>query len=242
MIDEKDFILKPRKTPGHFKKKFRGTCDNCGCDRGYVDKSRANLLCRSCSRAEVHKNMAPTMKQKISAATSKQFTGHTPWNKGKVGIYSEVLRQQWSQKHKELMTFKENRINAGSGRRNSWLKGKSLPHDIKVKISCAQRNIPIDQFDDFRHLEKDQDRHRFQVLGLSKQCFTRDDYTCQVCDAKGIHLHAHHKNSFDKFPDQRFDLDNLATVCKDCHEKFHIIYGKGNNTEQQFIEFKMGML
>lgn len=237
MIDECDFILKPRKTPGHFTKKFRGKCDKCGHDRGYIDKHRANRLCRSCVRTQVHKNMDLTKKKKISEAASKQFKGHTPWNKGKTGVYPNELKNQWSKKQIEKMSIKQNRIIAGSGRRNPWLKGKELPEEIKIKISCSHRDIPIEEFDEFKHIGRDQDRRKFDYLGLSKQTFERDNYTCKKCKTKGSHLHAHHLNGFDNFPDERFKLDNLITLCKPCHESFHSQFGKGNNTKEQFNLF-----
>ena len=50
--------------------------------------------------------------------------------------------------------------------------------------------------------------------------FERDDYTCQMCNVRGGYLEAHHiipvrdhKNDL-----VMWDIDNGATLCKDCHE------------------------
>ncbi|MFI2856780.1 HNH endonuclease [Paenibacillus sp. JSM ZJ436] len=67
--------------------------------------------------------------------------------------------------------------------------------------------------------------------------FERDNYTCQKCGQYGGELNAHHKNGYDKFIDQRLDLANGATLCFTCHKEFHIIYGRGGNTEEQYIAF-----
>jgi len=64
-----------------------------------------------------------------------------------------------------------------------------------------------------------------------------DDFTCQICSAKGVYLEAHHKNGWNAFPDERYDLDNGVTLCKRCHDRFHETYGYGGNTKYQFDEY-----
>lgn len=65
----------------------------------------------------------------------------------------------------------------------------------------------------------------------------RDNFTCQVCGKTNVHLHTHHRNSWDMFVEQRFDVLNGITLCNLCHERFHEIYGAGQNTECQFDEY-----
>lgn len=70
-----------------------------------------------------------------------------------------------------------------------------------------------------------------------KAIFIRDDYTCQKCHRKGYKLIAHHIYNFADYPALRFDINNGATLCNDCHRKFHHTYGNINNTKKQFDEF-----
>ena len=73
-----------------------------------------------------------------------------------------------------------------------------------------------------------------------KSVFERDNYTCQCCgDNKGRNLEAHHIDGWNWFKEGRFDITNGVTLCDECHKKFHSIYLNGNNTEQQYNEFKM---
>ena len=65
----------------------------------------------------------------------------------------------------------------------------------------------------------------------------RDNCTCQVCDARGTQLESHHKNAWNAYPEERYSLDNGVTLCKQCHNRFHNIYGFGNNTEYQFEQY-----
>lgn len=68
--------------------------------------------------------------------------------------------------------------------------------------------------------------------------YVRDHFTCVACgDAKGGNLVAHHKNSWDKHPLERFDVSNGVALCESCHKQFHSIFGYGKNTKQQFETF-----
>lgn len=71
----------------------------------------------------------------------------------------------------------------------------------------------------------------------AKAVKARDDFSCQICEKKGVYLNSHHIYSFDKFIDSRYDLNNGITLCEFHHSMFHQIYGKGNNDEQQFNEY-----
>jgi len=71
----------------------------------------------------------------------------------------------------------------------------------------------------------------------AKAVKARDKFTCRVCGAKNIYLNSHHKNSWDMFEDQRFDVSNGVCLCDRCHSIFHEIYGAGQNTECQFDEY-----
>lgn len=71
-----------------------------------------------------------------------------------------------------------------------------------------------------------------------KSVFERDNYTCQLCgDKTGGNLNAHHKDGYEWCVKRRTDVSNGVTLCKDCHDCFHIIFGYGANTERQFHEY-----
>lgn len=83
------------------------------------------------------------------------------------------------------------------------------------------------------------DRSKIEYRDWRKSVFSRDNYTCQHCGArngngKEITLEAHHLNGYKNFPDERFDIDNGITLCKECHKLFHSLYGKKRFTKEQF--------
>lgn len=75
-----------------------------------------------------------------------------------------------------------------------------------------------------------------QYREWAKAVKARDRYICRVCGDDKL-LQSHHLFSWDRYVELRFNIDNGANLCYNCHEAFHCAYGKGNNTPFQFIEW-----
>ncbi len=54
---------------------------------------------------------------------------------------------------------------------------------------------------------------------IAKECYKRDNYTCQDCGKRGGLIHAHHINPY--AISKNNDLDNLITLCGSCHARLH---------------------
>jgi hypothetical protein len=67
----------------------------------------------------------------------------------------------------------------------------------------------------------------------------RDKTKCQICGIRKDPMVAHHLDGFNLFPEKRFDVDNGVTLCDYHHIAFHSNYGFGNNTKEQFEDFKI---
>ena len=112
----------------------------------------------------------------------------------------------------------------------------------RIKVSCRDRGIDVDEFDGFSTTESHMVRNSSQYVEWRTNVFNRDNYTCQKCGKRGGDLEAHHLYPFAEFPEKRFLVDNGVTLCCECHSpeysnSFHSIYGVHNNTPEQYYEF-----
>jgi hypothetical protein len=217
------------KTTGDISWRYKTYCPRCGKDRGWKKKHQAIKLCRSCSHIIVVKKYNYTNINYNDYICVFKFNGKTYYKYravcklcGKDRGYIELSNHGRPCRSCSKLLMHKNRT-----------IGQKL--EIAKKISMAQTGHTV--FSGFTTSEQEIERQKFKYLGLSKQCFTRDDYTCQKCKMTGVKLNAHHKNSFANFTEKRFLLTNLVTLCEHCHRKFHMIFGKQNNTEDQFNWF-----
>ena len=64
--------------------------------------------------------------------------------------------------------------------------------------------------------ENKKQRTRFRDT-LQKEILKRDDYTCQLCGARGGLLHVDHIQPWAEYVELRFSMDNCRTLCQACH-------------------------
>lgn len=62
-------------------------------------------------------------------------------------------------------------------------------------------------------------RNSLEMKLCREACFKRDNYTCLWCGQRGGKLNADHIKPWSLFPELRFALDNLRTLCLSCHRK-----------------------
>ena len=85
-------------------------------------------------------------------------------------------------------------------------------------------------------------RSTYQYRDWHDFVLKRDEYSCQCCGNKNgnghkVQLHAHHIYNFADNKDLIHSNDNGICLCKECHIKFHSIYGRRNTTKSQLSEF-----
>ena len=90
---------------------------------------------------------------------------------------------------------------------------------VRIKKSCAMRNISIDDFDGFLSTEKQLFRCSAAYAVWRLSVFERDNYTCQECNVVGGVLNAHHILPYKDYKDVDISLNiqNGITLCESCH-------------------------
>ena len=113
-------------------------------------------------------------------------------------------------------------------------KGRKLTEEHKQKLSLIQ----IKKWDKIGRKTKGKDERLkdYKYLGLRRLVLKRDNFSCTTCGVVGGKLEMHHIKEWRNYPELRYELDNVITLCNTCH-KLTDNYGTKtiyrNITEQQ---------
>jgi len=137
--------------------------------------------------------------------------GKTPWNKGE----------------KTPAAIRKKLSTARMGK-DPWNKGKrgeyTFSEEIRKRVSASMQGISLEQWSGFKTKKVLRLRASGEYKRWRKAIFERDDYTCQICEARGgrgikVILNADHIKPLSKYIELCFDLNNGRTLCVDCHRK-----------------------
>lgn len=214
--------------------RYKAICSVCSKDRGWKKAFQLEGKCKSCSQ---HDDFLSSLdKKNYPNVNTLDAQKHIKKTKGYEVRYRTLCLSCGRDRGYIPLSASNRPCRSCCRKAIHALKTDKDKRTIAQKISMTQTGHEV--FSGFVTTELEKQRGIFKSLNLSKSCYERDNYTCQLCNIKGVHLNAHHKDGFDIYPDKRLELSNLITLCKTCHDKFHSEYGRGKNTEQQFIEFK----
>jgi hypothetical protein len=206
-------------------------CDTCGVD--FIRNQKSNIGFEDCASCRlIARNKTPEAR----ARSSKTFSSYYSINKNRVNA-STISKTRFKDKNFVIRHKERCKERSQSSMYRQKLKdsaARGLYHAIKT--SCGKQNISINEFEGFITGCDIRERELCKTT-VGKECFKRENFTCEICCKKG-NLHAHHKDGWHWAPERRFDLSNLVCLCHICHSKFHKKYGNKWNTEKQYEEYK----
>jgi HNH endonuclease len=110
---------------------------------------------------------------------------------------------------------------------SAWLKKLNIQTRTKATLRMRERqrefNLGSKCWNWKGGITPDRVRLRISLdMKLARECcFERDNYTCRSCAQRGGKLNAHHIWPFQRFPEWKYEVWNLLTLCKRCHDAFH---------------------
>lgn len=111
-----------------------------------------------------------------------------------------------------------------TGEKNPFY-GKTHTKEAKEKIGKSTKLRVGERNPNYKHGEYQRRPRDYKIAEFTRLrnfVFNRDDHTCHYCKLMGGHLHAHHKIPYWVKNDAFLDVDNLVTVCTECHfQKAH---------------------
>ena len=184
----------------------------------------------------------------LGVDTGSKYIGAAVVSNGKVLYASEVkIKDDIKSKMDRRRSYRQNRryrktryrkdrfLNRG----NSTKKGRCIP-TLRSKFDSHVREIEfiksilpikniileVGQFDTHKLKNPNvkgwgyQKGTNYGFANSREHALCRDKYTCQICKAKNVRLEVHHI----KYRSQcgSDDLENLITLCEDCHKKVHL--------------------
>lgn len=72
-----------------------------------------------------------------------------------------------------------------------------------------------------KSISDERKRNSNEYQNWRAKVFTRDNFTCQICQKVGGELNAHHIRPYAKYEENRLDVDNGVTLCITCHKMVH---------------------
>ena len=115
-----------------------------------------------------------------------------------------------------------NKISNSRKGQPSGFKNKHHSIETKKKIGLLSKQRTGKRNPNYKHgkyIRRPRDFKIHEFAPVRNRAFNRDNFACHYCLKRGGHLHAHHILPYWVVPAAFLDIDNLITVCTNCHFK-----------------------
>lgn len=206
-------------------------------------KSRRKAKCSCECGKECEKNISELERGHTNSCgcLRKKVTFERGFEDLKLQVFGKLTVVEYSGPHKMGGSQWKCKCSCGN---ETIVKASRLKSEMTTSCGCYQKCSGKEHWNWKSEIsEEDRLNKRGSVKNplyfeWRKSVFERDKFTCQITGKKGK-ISAHHIFAWNSHKELRFETSNGVTLTKEIHDLFHKIYGKGNNTMEQFEEFKL---
>ncbi len=179
-------------------------------NRKHTKESRKNM-------SLAHIGLELTKKQLHNLKTINIGRKHSKEFCEKIGLIHKGLKHSIKTK-KKISSSKKGCITWNKGKEMSKVYREKVSKSLKGKIGINSRNWQGGKTSLIKRL-----RNSNKWKDWRGFVFVRDNYTCKICNKRGIIIHPHHLLPVAKFLQFIFETWNGVTLCKSCHIEIHKI-------------------
>ena len=141
-------------------------------------------------------------------------------------LSSSTLCQTCVKKGRILSDETRRKLSTLNSGKNSACYGRKHTDEARRKMSLSKGGDG-----DIERLKASRTKEYNQAVKIAiLEAKKRDEHTCQRCGSTKGKMHGHHVKQRSKHPDLATDLDNIITLCVDCHIKEHPWMKNSSNT------------
>lgn len=129
---------------------------------------------------------------------------------------------------KEMTTIEiAEKLNVTSVTVGAWLEQEGIARrqspTLRTREKLREANLGEKRYNWKGGITAKRMEHRrsMYMRDARQACFERDNYTCRSCGQHGGKLNAHHVWPFQRWQEWKYEVWNLVTLCKGCHDNWH---------------------
>jgi len=218
-------------------------CSICGKEKKFK-KAPLHDHCKSCGKKEFYKNnpanglktfdnLDQIIQEYIGGASLSDLS--KKYNTSAMTIRSKIFQAGYNTRDDAEKTILSNQKYGNLKKAHDKLKELCETGEFQKQRSAMLQGISVENWTGFVTPENKQFYKTPEYKQLQKDVFTRDDFTCKLCNKRGGKIQLHHIKKKCAFPELKLEKSNCCTLCKNCHDKT-----KGK--EEQFESFFQSLL
>jgi hypothetical protein len=158
-------------------------------------------------------------------------------------VFSEILKSGYTINSKEYISCTEKLDLICPNQHNVLVSWRSLKANNFSCRKCFLEKNRGENHPNYKHGMSKEDRFNRNKSKIENNKWKREvlakcEYCCVICKRPQNSLIGHHLNGYNWDIENRYNPNNGVILCEYHHDLFHDIYGRGDNTRTQYLNFK----